>query len=232
MKTSNKIIFISLASLGGLVLITAIVSRIMIGAFAGDNPRGDLTVRTENLKDFSAIQASAVWDLHVTRGDDFSVKLTVDNQSEKGILVRREGETLVLDRRYAGLRARGGATCRADIIMPALSALDFSGVGSVVLSGFTGQSFRLSSSGTGSVICRDSVFHDLTVSLSGVGSIDFSGAGAVNADVELSGLGSLKLRMDGGELRGAMSGMGSIEYTGIVTAERINKSGLGSVEHK
>ncbi len=232
MKTSNKIILISLAALGGLVVTAAVISRVLIGAGLDHTVRGAVDMRTEDLKDFTAIEASAVWDLHVTRGDSYAVTLSIDKNAERDLIIRREEDTLVLGQRGPGWRARPGSSWRADITMPAINRLDFSGMGSVTLSGFSGGRLRVSSSGAGEVQCRDSTFEDVSISLSGVGSVDFSAARTVNADVDLSGLGSLKLRMDGGELRGDLSGLGSIEYTGTVSAERVTKSGLGSVEHK
>ena len=232
MKTSNKIILISLAALGGLVVTAAVISRVLIGAGLDQADRGAATVHTENFKDFTAIEASAEWELHVSRGDSYAVTLSINKNAERNLIIRREGDTLVLGQRRPGWGARPGSSWRADITMPAIDRLDFSGVGSVTLSGFSGGRLRVSSSGAGEVKCRDSSFENVSISLSGVGSVDFSDARTVNADVDLSGLGSLKLRMDGGELRGDMSGLGSIEYTGTVSAERISKTGLGSVEHK
>jgi hypothetical protein len=231
MKTSNKILLIALAALAALVIATALVWRASSGGFVTKVMPAERVTRTEDLRDFNAVRVSSVWDLRITRGDAYSVVVTAPQYALENLIVTKEGNTLRLDQRHS-VRRPPAARISAAITMPEITDLDYSGVATIKLSGFTGRSLRVVSSGAGVISCRDSTFDDLLVTLSGVGSVDFSEAKTKNVDVELSGLGSVKLHMAGGELRGDLSGLGSIEYSGQVSAERINKSGLGSVEHK
>jgi hypothetical protein len=236
MKTSNKILLITLAVIGGAVLVTAIVSRIFIGgmlARTGETEKfqTETTSSSADLKGFTEIRASAVWEIDITKGDTWSVAIEAPPVVRDTILVTKEGNALVLDQRRTDFGPRG-SQLHARITMPEITDIDFSGAAMVKLSGFTGRSLRVTSSGAGAVVCRDSAFDDLAITLSGVGEIDFSDAKTKHAEVELSGLGSVKLAMAGGELRGSLSGLGSIDYSGTVSSERIEKSGLGSVKHR
>lgn len=231
MKTSNKILLIAFCALAGLILIVVVVARIAWGPAAGDVAPGERISREISIADFTGIRVNSVWEVDVKQGDTFSVMVTIPENLADLVIVEKRGSWLVLDQRGRSFNAPE-YKFRAEIVMPALERLDCSGVSAVTITGFTLGDLEVFANGVGSIVALGTSVENLRIVLSGVGSVDFSTASVKNADVDLSGMGSLKVRMDGGVLRGQLSGMGSIEYSGAVSSQEIEKTGLGSVQRE
>ena len=53
-----------------------------------------------------------------------------------------------------------------------------------------------------------------------------------DANVDISGAGNVKLQMAGGRLTGDLSGAANLEYSGTVSEETIDRSGMVSVRRR
>jgi len=237
-KTSNAILLIAAAAILAGIIVFAVASRPVVAklfpasgaAEAAEAPGGFMESRA-NLKDFSGVRASGAWEIEIKRGESYEVDITAPPAARDRLIVRKSGESLELG--WAGRpRFIWPARLKAEITMPRLESLELAGAVNAGIEGFKVPKLSVVSQGAGTVVCRDSEIGDLTVVMSGAGSVDFSNAPSVDADVELSGAGSLKLDMAGGELKGSISGVGSVEYEGTVSSERVSTNGLGSVRRR
>ncbi|MBN2351598.1 MAG: DUF2807 domain-containing protein [Spirochaetales bacterium] len=236
MKTSNKILFIAAAAILAGIVVLAVASRSVLSSVfsaAGPAPsaREAFVETTQNLKDFTGVRADAAWEIDIKRGESYGVNIQAPPAARGSLIVRKSGDSLELG--WAG-RSQfiWPLRLKAEIVMPRLESIELSGAVNARVAGFKVPKLAVVSQGAGNVVCRDSEIGDLRIAMSGAGSVDFSSAPSVNADVELSGAGSLKLTMAGGELRGNLSGVGSIEYEGNVSSQEVSTSGLGSVRRR
>jgi hypothetical protein len=190
------------------------------------------------LTGFTAVEVQGNWDVTIERADVATVELSYPAALQSRATARVENGRLVIGVNTNGFR--GGFLSRLDdgrnarqftarVTMPSLEALTVSGTGKVTFLGFEGTGLAVHVSGAADVRGRAAHYRDLDISLSGAGSLDLRDVVATNASVALSGVGSIRLQLDGGTLTGNASGAGSIEYSGTVAEERVNKSGIVSV---
>lgn len=230
-----------LAAIGVIVaILLATASWIALSAtLADDVPEAlwkEQRTRSVALDNFTGVEIHGQWEVTIERGDAWAVELSYPAALEKRASAQVEDKQLVIGNYTHGLwtpfgdeRDRTRMTAR--VTMPSLDTLGVSGAAKVTFSGFEGPRLSVAASGATNLRGQSGRYRDLDLALSGAGSIDLSGVVATNANVVLSGVGSVKLRLDGGTLRGNASGAGSIEYSGTVSEERIDKSGAVGIRH-
>lgn len=138
--------------------------------------------------------------------------------------VTQDGDTVTLE-------APDGVR-RHNVVLPiaAISEIEIDGAGSVEISGLAGPTLLVRVDGAASVEADDVVLERLEIIADGAASIDFSDAEVTNADVTIDGAANVELNLAGGELRGAINGLGRIRYDGTVSSQSVSIDGLGSVE--
>ena len=231
MKTTNKILLIT----GGIVLALLIFGLIAVKISSGHlltvQALGASESRTIALADFNGISVRSVWKVTLRQGSNYQVVISGPPKLLEQTLVEKRGSLLVLDARKP-INNSLNQTLKAEIVMPNLERIDYSGVSNIEAEGLNGESLKISASGVGNLIIKESSFENAIILLTGVGNIDLSQSSCRNAEIYLSGVGNLKINMAGGSLTGSLTGVGGVEYTGEVAVQDISKTGRGKIVKK
>lgn len=177
---------------------------------SGVTGSGDIVTRTFDFQGFTAIDAGYGFGLEVTRGDQYSITVSIDDNVVDRLEVGRIGETLSL-----GLDpgSYNNMNLEARITMPSLNGIQFSGGTHGDISGFTStQDFDVALSG-GSWATIVGSAGDLTIDASGGSHFDFSEFTVDDVYAELSG-GSHGSVYVGGRLDADLSGGSHLDYYG------------------
>lgn len=237
MRNSQRAIVGLLGVAVGLMVVVAIWVWV-----TGERPvelSGERTTRTYDYADFDGVHVAGQWQVTIERGDAWRVSVEVPAEVADRVRVERGGDVLHLayDRAlwfggFGRVDRENDGTPQATITMPALEMLDLSGASRLSFSGFEGGALSVDVSGGVALQGAASRFDTLTLDLSGAGSIDLADVPVTDANVDINGAGNVKLQMAGGRLTGDVSGAANLEYSGTVSAETIDRSGIVNVRHR
>ena len=233
MRNSQRAVAAVLGVIVGLMVVVAIWVRVA----APEPPElsGERTTRTYDYADFRGVEVSGQWQVTIERGDDWRVSVEAPAEVIEQIRVQRQSDGDAVDLEgpwWLGQLDDDQAALQATITMPALESLDISGTSMTSFSGFDGASLSLDLSGAGRLVGTASRFDRLTLDMSGAVAIDLSDVPVTDAEVDISGAGNVQLQMAGGRLTGDLSGAANLEYSGTVSAESIDRSGLVNVRRR
>ena len=175
---------------------------------------GHATTEQFNLTDFTAISASHGFNVVITQGSSYSVKVTTDDNLQQYVDVHKGGSTL-----YVGLKPGFGISTtqlKVEVTMPNLTNLQLSGGSQATaqnlnLAGNLGIDF---SGGSRATLSGTAV--DLTVGGSGGSNINLQDLQVQNARVDLSGGSQAKVNASG-RLDVNLSGGSQLQYRGNPT---------------
>jgi hypothetical protein len=231
MKASQKALLLGLGFVAFVLVVGAVWSRVSLTT--GLQISGERTALTPTLSNFAGVDASGTWDVTATRGDAWRVELDVPVEFVDRIEARVEDDRLVLglDRGtwFGGCGVSDRCRLKANITLPELRAVTLSGATQFAFTGFDGTTLEIDMSGAGEIDGDSSRYDDLELTLSGAGNVDFNGVTTTNAEVSVSGAAHVELHMGGGRLRGNLSGVSSLEYSGTVSVESVSESGPSNV---
>ncbi len=219
------------AVLGFIILIALVSAFFFSGLFPFTSVvgSGHLQTQQENVTGFAIIDVSSGFRVQITRADAFSVRITADDNVLPYVQVTKNGETLSI-----GLTPGTSiqtTTLKAEITMPDLSELRFSGGVTGTATGFeSSHDFRTEMSG-GSKLMAEGKAANLVVSCSGGSELDLSDFPVSNADVDLSGGSQATINLSG-TLNANISGGSRLFYLGNPTLGNINTSGGSSIARK
>jgi hypothetical protein len=175
---------------------------------------GHATTQPYDLSDFTAVSASHGFNVVITQGSSYSVKVTTDDNIQQYVDVHKSGSTL-----YVGLKTGFGISTtqlKVEVTMPNLTNLQLSG-GSQA----SGQNLTLVtnlgidfSGGSRATLTGQAV--DLTVTGSGGSNINLQDLQVQNARVDLSGGSQAKVNASG-KLDVNLSGGSHLQYRGNPT---------------
>jgi len=237
MRMSNKI----LAGLAVVIVVGLIVLIAMFRGFAGrvmkDVPEGQRIYgggnrieRNYDVEGFTGIESSGGWEVTVTRGDRYEVRIFASEDIHEILRIRGKGDDLIL-----GIMPGNtvqDARLIAEIVMPDLDRIAASGGLSCRFSGFSGDRLDIEVSGGADIRGNDGRYENVDVNISGAANVDLDNMRVVNADVNLSGAGNIELTMAGGVLTGSLSGAANLTYYGTVSRLDVDKSGIASINHE
>jgi Putative auto-transporter adhesin, head GIN domain len=226
----------AIAVLLGVIVVVLVAVAIWVRV-AAPKPRelsGETTTKTYDLSDFDGVDVTGPWQVTIARGDAWQVSVVMPAEVVDEVRVDRDGGELDLQGPWwlGDLAGREGPVLQATITMPALESVHISGISRLSFSGFTGRALSLDLSGAGQLNGTASRFDRLDLDMSGAAAIDLSDVAVTDADVDVSGAGSVKLQMAGGRLTGDLSGAASLEYSGTVSEETVDKSGFVNVRRR
>ena len=233
MRNSQRAVVALLGLIVGLMVAVAVWVRVA----APEPPQlsGERTTRDYDYADFRGIEVDGQWQVTIERGDDWRVSIEVPAEIADQVRVQRQSDGDAVDLEapwWLGDLDDGEAALQAMITMPALESLDTSGTSLVSFSGFDGGELSVDFSGAGQLRGTASRFDRLTLEMSGAAAIDLSDVPVTDAEVDVSGASNIKLQMAGGRLTGDLSGAASLEYSGTVSEESIDKSGFVNVRQR
>jgi hypothetical protein len=221
----------------GFVVAVMIAFGIWLRLVAEPMPAlsGERTTRTYDLADFRGVEADGHWQITIERGDAWLVSVEAPAELIDQVSVERQADGDAVDLEgplWFGRFADDQAMLQAKITMPSLESVDVSGTSILSFSGFEGSALSIDFSGGGQLRGSSSRFDELMLDLSGAGDIDLSDVAVTDAEVDISAAANVRLQMAGGRLTGDISGAANLEYSGAVSEESIDRSGLVNVRQR
>jgi phage shock protein PspC (stress-responsive transcriptional regulator) len=209
---------------------------------------GDAT-RAFGEQDFDQVKVGGVYHVRIRRGDAYSVTARGEEKLLRNLLIRRDGNQLVIrpERNLLGMGLNDHRPVLITIQIPALSGVDLTGAVKADIAGFDSEDFTLSASGAvESVLAINS--RNLRIDATGACKTTLAGTGehlkiagtgaceiranryrATNAEVELTGASNARVFVTG-RLDAEVSGPSHISYQGNPKNVNADASGVGRIE--
>lgn len=188
---------------------------------------GDFETRTYDLSDFDAIRIDGVFEIEVTAGEDYEVKVEAEDNLFEYIIVETKRGELVLDLEN-DVEIETDESILVMISMPALVEIDGNGVYELTATGIDNEKTEIYVQGVGSVELEGRT-EDLRVESNGVGEVDLRDLVAQTADVRVEGIGDVYVFVEQ-DLRARVSGLGDVVYGGNPESVDDRVDGFGSIE--
>lgn len=224
-----------LKAAGATAIILASTNMVM----AHEVDDKDRVEETHDIKDFTKIRVTGVYELEVQVGEAFSVFTSGKHKDVEGMEVYLKGSTLVLaqdeDRRNKtinmnGRKHKNNSGIRAVITLPSLEGLDITGIGTGDIKGIDSKRFEIEAAGISDMELSGTC-GDLDVDMAGLGEIRAEDLKCENVDVDLAGMGEISVYASESVSADA-AGMGSIEVYGDPEDVEKSKSFMASVKIK
>lgn len=208
---------------------------------------GRSTTQEYDFKDFTRVNIGSAFEATVTQGESYRVAVTVDDNLVQYLDVRVTGDTLRIGLKPLAALSLRNMTLRAEVTLPDVEGLDFSGATRATVNGFkndkrvdvtvSGASqlsgdlssgeLRVDASGASRVELTGST-GPLQATASGASTLRLAGVTATDARVDASGASNITVNASG-RLTGGASGASSIRYTGSPSSVQVDTSGASSV---
>ena len=237
MKISNKILWFGLGGIFGCVVALVLFLRISTTPLMAE---GEMTIKLSGSKApvkqsypiqyFSGIRASGNWNLVIEQGESYGIELEGPEYLMDVILVEKEQSDLRLDIKD-GIRWRDDEV-NAIIKLPKVDTLRLSGSVNVDMHGFQSERLKIKASGSTNLKGRQNNIYYLTLKGSGSTQIDLINNPITHAEIDLSGSSKVSVSMAGGDLKGSISGSGTVIYDGEIRDQEVRISGSGSVKRR
>jgi hypothetical protein len=169
---------------------------------------GNVVTQEEAITGFDKLDISQGFQVEVNQGDTYSVIIRIDDNFAEYLQVGKEGTTLKIGLEQN--RIYSDATLQAEITMPELVGLEFSG-GS-----------RVTASGSG---------EDIAIDASGGSGVNLASFPVLNANVDASGGSQVTVNVSG-TLNVDASGGSQVSYLGNPTLGVIDTSGGAQVQQE
>ena len=233
------------------ILVCLLTSCTFIGERAeGLKPSKRMITRDYEIKNFTAIDANTVSNIHYTQAIDGKSSLQISGPDNfvNLIQVSVKGNTLVLtmDKQK---KIRNTKNLKITVSSPNLDRINFKGVGNINIENkLTTNTLDIESKGVGNIEIQDLSCQNLTVSSMGVGNVNLKGkAESANlyskgvGDVEATNLEAIHVKASSHgvgniscnaveSLDAAVRGVGSIHYKGSPVQKTFSKKGVGSIK--
>lgn len=188
---------------------------VALAALASPAFAGEVSSRTYQVKDFSAIEVGGAYELEVKVGDDYSVAISGhDEEMTRADVTVRDGALILgtKKRTHRDKNHDGHNGLRAVVTMPALDRLSVAGVVDAEISGVDAGVFVVNLSGVGEVNIAGRCKR-IDARVSGVGELNAKSLECAEADVALSGMGEANV-FARDRAKAEVSGMGEINIFG------------------
>jgi len=222
------IILIGIIIVVGTVVVTVVyfLGFLPLGRVVGS---GDLVTEEKDFSDFTIVEVGSGFGVEIMQSSSYNINITADDNLLDYIEVFKTGETLTI--RLKGSYSYQNVILRAEVTMPDLYELKFSGGTHGTVEGFTSShEFILSLSG-GSTISLEGAANNLRISASEGSHLYLSDFSVHDATVKLSGGSGATINLDGG-LNANLSGGSKLRYIGDPTMGDINTSDGSTVSKK
>jgi hypothetical protein len=187
-----------------------------------------------NLKNFDSLIFSSVWDVTIVEGEQYKIRLSADKAILNELQVKQSGNKLEFfyDKYLKGVSTGSDNIVKAEIIMPELKEINFSGLGNLKMSNFSIDTLKIVNSGASNIEAENVVINQLNLFVNGAANAELSNIDIKNCYLDISGAANIELNMAGGKLTGKVSGAADVVYSGIVAEESVIVSGIGSLKRK
>lgn len=234
MKTSNKILLITLSLILLFVAGMIIVSRFAIdpeyAEKSAENHWSDSELTNYVLKDFTEVSVSGNWDVTILSNDTFKVRIYSPKETKDRLSVTKRGSLLQLN--SSGNFHQRRDQFKAEIHMPNLSKIQSEMTSTIRFDGFKSRKLDLKIDGAGWITGSNNIIENLELSTEGASQIDLKFSTVKNARLDMNGAGKVRLNMAGGKLTGSANGAGSIVYSGSVSEQDVQTNGAVSIRKR
>ena len=205
---------------------------------------GQRTMEDRAATSFSRLDSESSLDVQATRGDTFSVTVSIDSNLQRYVTTRVSGDTLLVDVDHAVDDTVAGP--HVIVTMPRLDQAILGGSGRLVLAFQQDQPIELDLDGSGDLTFDggaprltarldgsgdmriDGSADAVDLRLDGSGRMNARGCTATSADVSLGGSGDIAATVTGAT-RASLSGSGNIDLYGGGALESTSVSGSGAI---
>ncbi|MBN2658818.1 MAG: DUF2807 domain-containing protein [Spirochaetales bacterium] len=193
---------------------------------------GIVETRTYSFSDYNSLYFENMWDVEITGSDRYYMEIEADRSLLDIVDITKEGTVVRLS--YEGY-VRGlsdqNDTVKVRIGLPEIGKIEFAGMGNIELKEFNLDSLEINNSGASNIEAEDVVVRNLSLTVNGAANADFHRVSVENCHLDISGAAKIRLNMSGGLLTGQVSGAASVDYSGTVSEQSVEVSGIGSLEH-
>ena len=188
---------------------------------------GRMVAEVRDLRDFTSIDVSSVFEVEVTAQSDFHVEVEADDNLLQHIRTEvRNGELRIeLDK---GVKSSN--PLRVRISAPTIGRVEASGAPKVRVNEVKSPQFEVDTNGSSRIELSGET-GELIIDVSGASNVNAADLKAVNALVDASGASRVSVNVTG-ELRSEASGASSISYSGTPASVQKKTSGASSVTRR
>ena len=212
----------------GLILAIGIAAGGAYMAFGdlsnvGERDKSNDITRSYDFTDFDKVEIGGVYEFDVSVGEGYSITISGAPEQMDRIDVSVVDGKLILDeaRRENRRRKWKDQGLEATISLPALIALDVSGIVDGEITGVDAEEFDADFSGVGAIEISGTCGH-FDADISGIGDFDAKELRCQTADVDVSGIGDVDVYASE-EIDISMSGIGDVDIHG--SPSRVEKNG-------
>ena len=233
-----------------VVVVAAVVAVVLLGfwqPFGRVVGSGNLVTEEKDFSDFTIVEVGSGFEVEITQSSSYNINVTADDNLFDYIQVSKTGDTLTIRLKWG--YSYQSVTLRAEITMPELYELEFSGGTHGTVEGFssshefvvelsggssligdftTSGDAQFALSGGSHLIELDGAANDLRISASSGSDLELSDFHVHNADVNLSGGSRATINLEG-RLDADLSGGSHLRYIGEPTMGDIQTSGGSTV---
>lgn len=231
MKPSHKALLSMGGVLAGVIVLTAVAGRVALSRAPFAVVDGSRFTESAELTEFTEVEIVGGWQVNLTRGDDWKVRLSRSGERQRPVRMHVFGNRLRLGSGMHHWWHEDDALGSVDIVMPALEELELRGGARITLAGFRGDRLVIDVAGAVQLEGRDGGYEELDLSVAGASAIDLRGVPVRDAEVDLKGASDVVLTMTGGILSGSAAGAGRVRYHGSVAEEQVAVAGITQVVH-
>ncbi len=164
------------------------------------------------------------------QGETYGIEIEGPEYLMDALIVEKEQSVLRLDIKD-GIRWRD-EEINAMVRLPKVDNLRLSGSVDVNMRGFQSERLKIKASGATNLKGNQNSIYYLTLKGSGSTQIDFANNPVTHAEIDLSGSSMVSVSMAGGDLKGSISGSGTVIYDGEIRDQEVRISGSGSVKRR
>ena len=200
----------AISSITIVVIVIIAAAAIFAGAyFSGIWPSGNTVTRDVDFSDFTIVDIGRAFEVEITQSNSYSIKIIADENIMDRVQVSKTGETLTISITGTIIPP---STWKAEITMPELHELRFSGATHGLATGFSSA-------------------HNLTLTLSGASSLD-PDISAEYVEINLEGASRLQGEVTvSGDAKFIISGASTVELTGSAEDLEVGEcSGASSLD--
>ena len=210
-----------------LIAVMLLVVLLVPGCFGIITGSGNLETQEFDYSDFTRVEVGYALEVEVIQSSSFSISITADDNIFNYMDVSKSGETLKI--RLKSGYSYTSYTAIAEITMPELYRLDFSGATHGSVQGFSSShDFGLELSGASSLDIADMAAGDIKFEVSGASHLTGS-ITADDAEFDISGASSVTLSGSANDLDANVSGASRLEIEDFpVHNADVNLSGASS----
>lgn len=210
------IILTVIAVVGSVILGVALLLRFWPTQRYAPWPRvvgsGNLDTQEKDFSDFTAIDVRNAFDVEITKSISYSISITADDNLFDYIEVSKTDDTLTIGLQW-GYNYQS-VILRAEITMPELSELEFSGATHGTVVGFSSShEFALVLSGASSLHMGDISVGDVEADISGASYLNGNLTANGDATFVVSGASSVELVGEANDLVATVSGASHLELS-------------------